>query len=155
MLSFRHKKQKSKNVADTTFKQQPHKMVQHTPTIRRQQNCLSVFDHFVGLALKGLIGLYLDFFWMRISVRDRHQILPLILSKFKRIINFCSPEIITKPYVFWWFQGKLIRLIFDAKFGDNLLTTSYVTELKNHIPKVLSWFRQLLLSCFSGMLPNI
>ena len=32
------------------------KMVKHTQTIRRQQptNCLSVFDQFVGLALKGL-----------------------------------------------------------------------------------------------------
>ena len=31
-------------------------MVKHTETITRQQptNCLSVFDHFVGLALKGL-----------------------------------------------------------------------------------------------------
>ena len=31
-------------------------MVKHTQTIRRQQpmNCLSVFEHFVGLALKGL-----------------------------------------------------------------------------------------------------
>ena len=31
-------------------------MVEHTQTIRRQQStdCLSVLDHFVGLALKGL-----------------------------------------------------------------------------------------------------
>ena len=31
-------------------------MVKHIQTIRRQKptNCLSVFDHFVGLALKGL-----------------------------------------------------------------------------------------------------
>ena len=31
-------------------------MVKHTQTIRRllPTNCLSVFDHFVGLALKGL-----------------------------------------------------------------------------------------------------
>ena len=31
-------------------------MVKHIETIRRQQptNCLSVFDHFVVLALKGL-----------------------------------------------------------------------------------------------------
>ena len=31
-------------------------MIKHTQTIRQQQptNCLSVFDHFVGLALKGL-----------------------------------------------------------------------------------------------------
>ena len=39
-----------------TFKRQPHKMVKHAQTIRWQQptNCLSVFDHFLGLALKGL-----------------------------------------------------------------------------------------------------
>ena len=31
-------------------------MVKHTQTIRRRlsTNCLNVFDHFVGLALKGL-----------------------------------------------------------------------------------------------------
>ena len=29
-------------------------MIKHTQTIRRLTNCLSVFDHFVGLALKGL-----------------------------------------------------------------------------------------------------
>ena len=35
---------------------QPHKMVQHAQTIHRllPTNCLSVFDHFAGLALKGL-----------------------------------------------------------------------------------------------------
>ena len=34
----------------------PHKMIKHTQTLRRQKptNCLSVFDHFVGLAYKGL-----------------------------------------------------------------------------------------------------
>ena len=38
------------------YKHQPHKMVQHNQTIRQKQatNCLSVFDHFVGLTLKGL-----------------------------------------------------------------------------------------------------
>ena len=38
------------------FKGQPHKMVKHTQTIRRQKptNWLSVFDHFMGLALKWL-----------------------------------------------------------------------------------------------------
>ena len=38
------------------FKRKPHKMVKYTQTICRQKptNCLSVFDHFVGLALKGL-----------------------------------------------------------------------------------------------------
>ena len=34
---------------------QPRKIVKHTQTNRRQPtNCLSVFDHFMGLTLKGL-----------------------------------------------------------------------------------------------------
>ena len=36
---------------DQPFKRHPHKMVKHTETIRRQ----FADDHFVGLALKGLI----------------------------------------------------------------------------------------------------
>ena len=35
------------------FKRQSHQMAKHTQAIR-WLNCLSVFDHFVGLALKGL-----------------------------------------------------------------------------------------------------
>ena len=40
------------------FKRQPHKIVRHTQRIRRHQPTifLSVFDHFVGLALKGLLS---------------------------------------------------------------------------------------------------
>ena len=39
------------------FKHQTHRMVKHTQTICRKQptNCLSVFDHFVGFALKVLM----------------------------------------------------------------------------------------------------
>ena len=39
------------------FKRQPHKMIENTQKIRRllPANSLSVFDHFVGFALKGLI----------------------------------------------------------------------------------------------------
>ena len=38
-------------------KRKPHEMVKHTQTIRWQHptNCLSVFDHFWGLAFKGLV----------------------------------------------------------------------------------------------------
>ena len=36
------------------FKGQFHKMVKQTQIIRRQLELLSVFDHFVGLAIKGL-----------------------------------------------------------------------------------------------------
>ena len=41
---------------ECAFKRQPHKMVKHTQKICRQRpsNCLSVFDHFLGLALSGL-----------------------------------------------------------------------------------------------------
>ena len=41
----------------TIFKRQTYKMVKHTKTILRllRTNCLSVFDHFVGWALKGLV----------------------------------------------------------------------------------------------------
>ena len=39
-----------------TFKRQPNKMVKHTQLICRllPTNCLSVFEHFVGLVFKGL-----------------------------------------------------------------------------------------------------
>ena len=45
-----------------SFKRQPYKMVKHTQTIRWQQpkNCLNVFEHFVGLALKGLKEIFKD-----------------------------------------------------------------------------------------------
>ena len=55
---------------------QPQKMVKHTQTICRllRTNCLSVFDHFVGMTVKGLksdiveINTYI--YWIRwISVK--------------------------------------------------------------------------------------
>ena len=54
VLSFSIEKQTSTNVADTTFKAQPRKMVKHTHTIcwMLPTNCLGVFDYFVRLALK-------------------------------------------------------------------------------------------------------
>ena len=48
-------------------------MVKHTQTIRRQQptNFLSVFDHFVGLALKGLNAL--DISPCAVSLSSNHR----------------------------------------------------------------------------------
>ena len=45
-----------RNNSINPLKSQPHKMVKHNKIIHQQQptNCLSVFDHFVGFALKGL-----------------------------------------------------------------------------------------------------
>ena len=44
------------------FKHQPHKMAKHTQTIYQllPTNCLSAFDHFVGLVLKGLSWVFLS-----------------------------------------------------------------------------------------------
>ena len=44
------------------FKQQPRKIVKHTQTIHQQHptNCLSMFDHFVGLVFKRLMRMYVD-----------------------------------------------------------------------------------------------
>ena len=41
-------------------------MVKYTQTVRREQptNCLSVFDHFVKLAFKGLMGPQYYFYFM-------------------------------------------------------------------------------------------
>ena len=57
------------------FKCQPYKMVKHIQTIRRKKptNCLSVFDHFVGLALKGLITSFLYF----LSLTNKKQTITL------------------------------------------------------------------------------
>ena len=64
------------------FKRQPHKMVKDTERIRRQQptNCLSMFDHFVGLTLKGLY--WSDdhqFFWKASTERQNEESLPRFL----------------------------------------------------------------------------
>ena len=52
-------------------------MTKHSQTIRRQPtNCLSVFDHFVGLALKGLIPpiFHQNFLETRIDMIKPNQI---------------------------------------------------------------------------------
>ena len=55
------------------IKRQLRKMVRHTQTMRRQQptNCLSVFDHFVGLALKRLLCMIL-LFTCKCFIYDSH-----------------------------------------------------------------------------------
>ena len=46
-----------------TFKRQLHKLVKHTETFRQHKpaSCWSVFDHFVGLELKGITAFALRF----------------------------------------------------------------------------------------------
>ena len=59
-------------------------MVKHTQTIRRQQpaNCLSVFDHFARLVLKGLTRLIKPYLQEE-KVSERLKISLLMLIEFK------------------------------------------------------------------------
>ena len=64
------------------FKPHYHKMVKHTQTICRKlpTNCLSVFDHFVGLALKGLKVSLIE---MKGKLRPPHS----VFLKYKYCLN--------------------------------------------------------------------
>ena len=57
-------------------------MVKYSQTIRRQKptNYLKVFDHFVGLALKGLISLFVDLWTMYIAILFSYSINKLNLE---------------------------------------------------------------------------
>ena len=51
-----------------SLKCQFHKMVKHTRNL--PTNCLSVFDHFSGLALKGLITHPIGYIWQNFRILD-------------------------------------------------------------------------------------
>ena len=72
------------------FKRQPHKMVRHTQIIRWQKptNCMSVFDHFVGLTLKKLI--FFDPFHVNVLIFFN-------ASQHSTALTCIPPEIIRKP----------------------------------------------------------
>ena len=79
-ISYFQKISQISNFRDTN-KRQPHKMVKHTKTIRRvlPATFLSVFDRFVGLALKGLNL----FYWIKMRVMNWLVLFySLILQKF-------------------------------------------------------------------------
>ena len=64
-------------------------MVKHSETIRRLllTNCLSVFDHVVGLVLKGLTFLYLPLSFLK----------EVVAANFNtRIIRQCDKNIILR-----------------------------------------------------------
>ena len=80
---------------DKHLKCQPYKMVKHTQKIRWQNptNCLNVFVHFVGLALKGLM---LQNFVSEIFEGKELQKEPLLISRIKvvyvKAINLKSSD---------------------------------------------------------------
>ena len=66
-------------------------MVKHTPTICR--NCLNVFDHFVILALKGLIlsNTNHDIFKVSVILRLASLIIRIIVSLLKLSLTLPDP----------------------------------------------------------------
>ena len=74
-------------------------MVKHTQTIRRPlpTNCLSVFDHSVGLALKELSYSIKNFSLTSISSQFFYSELRNYLDNFIFLIVTLIPFIITKP----------------------------------------------------------
>ena len=91
--------------AFSPFKCQSQKLVKHTQTIRRQKstNCLSVFDHFMGLVFKGLKrGTF-----SRLSTRCAHKCSSsrVIIHTWELILVICMTKI----------QGQLPRLISDSR----------------------------------------
>ena len=75
-------------------------MVKHTQTIRQllSMNCLSVFDHFVGLAFK------------RLKYRKRKlYVNPGVDDYFLNIKNFYATQEITKQYDYRDSQNFFVR----------------------------------------------
>ena len=95
---------------DEPIKCQPHKMIKHTQTIRRllRTNCLTVFDHFVGLPLTGLSKS--NFIWIlfkETSIAKQLYISILnyfIVNNFKKAILYLimiqAPD--TNPSPLYW-----------------------------------------------------
>ena len=73
-----------------TFKRQPHKIVKHTQTSRRQI-ALTVFDHFVGLALK----------WLSCCLSNPLEILKIYRNKLGLITReqVCTHEVVSQDEI--------------------------------------------------------
>ena len=87
------------------FKCQPHKVVKHTQTIRRQiTDELFVFDHFVGLTLKGLN--YLSQLRSMLSTRVCSRILFLGLSEFELIQSRSIARVWNTHFIIFSFRAR-------------------------------------------------
>ena len=75
-------------------------MVKHTRTIRRllPRSCLSVFDHFVGLAIIGL------FFFTNMKKKGKNT---LVLTHLSPVFHFYTPQKRQKTKGFMTFSGGI------------------------------------------------
>ena len=86
-------------ISTNCFRRQPHKIVKHS--IHRQQptNCLSVFDHFVGMVLKGFKGVKDSGIVICTPDGNIYNFVRHWLTHFWLIFTFYTPP---KPLVFWY-----------------------------------------------------
>ena len=116
------------------FKPQPHKMVKHSQIIRRllPTNCLSVIDHFVGLALKEL-----------------H-----LVKRFQRYLNFVaqkkekfSRQDLEETYIYRMAPKRVFlmgfwRVFFDRFFCSFLGLNHNVARNFPHVENNTTYFMQ-------------
>ena len=126
---------------------QPHRMVKDTQAIRLQQptNCLSIFDHFVGLALKGLCWIISPF----------HTTV-LILYPLKTLKNRFSDVFrgYRKTPLTWNVlkcrQAKQISLYFLMSTHKDIYAVTCDTVTKGNRNQMFSWFTNKMTPCHLG-----
>ena len=106
-------------------------MVKDTHIIRRKQatNCLSVFDHFVGLALKGLIffdGMaYFEFVRANNNLGHLLGNILILNKKNKSFKNYYLSRTESKSFLYWSFLDAL-RMPFSHKHHTSYLKPSKI-----------------------------
>ena len=114
------------------------KMVKHTQTIRRQKptNCLNVFDHLVGLALRGLT---IEIFTIKLRVK---QIIA-IFTRVTFLISFDHPLCSLKP---------ILSLMMPPHNISKSVIFSFTFGLVNSLRNTIICFQILLLvfSCLQS-----
>ena len=83
-------------------------MVKHTKTIHRQKpkNCLSVFDYFVGLTLKGLKNNYFDAN-ISTSLRERNTL--------KKNTSECGSKLFFPRFRYRIYRGSRLEVFCQKK----------------------------------------
>ena len=123
-------------------------MVKHTQTIRRQQptNCLSVFDHFVKLTLKGLIAKsqqwkYQNNVWNLLKVNSKNTKTTSMLSFWVFIANITqiSYTVMVCPLFYLNNQCQLGRKMYDQSMEVFKVNNkeSRVTSINTIVPSLL------------------
>ena len=133
-------------------------MVKHTQTIRRQKptNCLSVFDHFVGLTLKGLMVIYRFAEEKKTELKYIHQFIILFQPKTKvwKVYAImtekntqCYKKIVIKMslnFSNWKQDGNIFS--FNRKYlGDLIAIHKHALRQIEGYHKHLTWNALLLL----------